>query len=79
MPTVATLLTARAARAARAAGSVPARAAQVLTGWPAASQHTACCNALLASTALSHRRREREEVEEAVRRPRQLPRHGNRR
>ena len=48
--------------------SFASRAAQALVAWPLSSQHAACRNALVASTALAERRREREEVEDFLER-----------
>jgi hypothetical protein len=41
----------------------PGPLVQRLLGWPVRSQHGACRNALVASTALTQQRIEREEVE----------------
>jgi len=42
----------------------PTHLVRMVGSWPVLSQQAACSNALVASTALAERRRERDEVEE---------------
>ncbi|QNN52049.1 hypothetical protein [Nocardioides mesophilus] len=49
--------------------------ARDLSRWPVASQETARRNAMVASTALTQRRRELDEVEEFLRRHHRASRH----
>jgi hypothetical protein len=53
-----------AIRTFRRVGRGPRRAVDAVRGWPVASQQRARRNALVASTALTQRRRELVEVEE---------------